>query len=54
MSYLSAFVLEFENNIVIFEISTLDCLNKKFLCNNKNSLKYGTKMSYLAFFGSEF
>ena len=47
------FVLEFENSIVIFEISAFECITAKFCVKNK-ILKYGTKMSYLANFGQEF
>ena len=54
MPYLGIFGLEFENNIVIFEINTLEFVKllnpvKKWKC-----LTLGPKMPYLGIFRLEF
>ena len=48
------FGLEFENNIVIFEISTLNLSNGKILRKKQKCLNFGPKMPYLVIFGLEF
>ena len=53
MSYLGIFELEFEKNIVIFEISTLEFIKLR-NCAEKKSLNLRSKMPYLGFFGLEF
>ena len=53
MPYLGIFDLEFEKNIVIFEISTLEFIKLQ-NCAEKKCLNLGSKMPYLGFFGLEF
>ena len=49
MPYLGIFRLEFENNIVIFEISTLEFLVAKF-CEKMKMSRFGTKNALLGYF----
>ena len=55
MPYLGIFRLEFENNIVIFEISTLEFAQvQNFVKKKQNCLILGPKMPYLGVFGLEY
>ena len=54
MPNLQLFGLEFENNIVIFEISTLEFVLTAKLRKKTKMLKFGTKIPYLGNFGLEF
>ena len=55
MPYLRIFGREFENNFVIFEISTLEfVLLQNFVKKIKKCLNLGLKMPYLGIFGLEF
>ena len=48
--YLSTFGLEFENDIVIFEISNLDFLQSANFCEETNTPKFGIKNALFAYF----
>ena len=50
---LCIFGLEFENNIVIFEIGTLEFVKFQNLAKKQKCLNLGPKMSYLGIFGLE-
>ena len=47
---LGIFGLEFENNIVIFEISTLKFVSLENFAEKQKCLNLGSKMSYLGIF----
>ena len=51
---LGTFRLEFENNFVIFEISTLQFVQLQNLVKNQKCLNLGSKMLYLDIFRLEF
>ena len=51
MSYLGIFKQQFGNNIVMFEISTLEFVSQKKLFKKKNRLYLGPKMPYLGIYG---
>ena len=53
MLYLGTFGLQFENNIVIFEINTLEFVYLQTFAKKKkqNCLSLGSKMPYLGIFG---
>ena len=51
---LGNFRLEFENNFVIFEISTLKFVQLKNLVENQKCLNLGSKVLYLDIFRLEF
>ena len=48
------FGLEFENNIVIFEISTLDFALLETIAEKQKCVNSRPKMVYLAIFGQQF
>ena len=50
MSYLGIFELEFQNNIVMLEISTLEFVSQKSYSKKQNRLYLGPKMPYLGIF----
>ena len=50
---LCIFGLEFENNIVIFEIGTLEFVKFQNLAKKQKCLNLESKMSYLGIFGLE-
>ena len=54
MFCLSTFGLESENNIVIFEISTLEFIQLQNFAEKQKYLNLGPKMPYLCIFGLEF
>ena len=54
MPDLGIFGLEFENNIVIFEISTLQFVYLQNFTKKQKCLNLGPKMPYLGIFGLEF
>ena len=54
MPDLCVFGLEFENNIVIFEISILECVYLQNFAKKQKCLNLGPKMPYLGIFGLEF
>ena len=54
MPYSDIFGLEFENNNVIFEISTFELVLYGKIREKMKMPKFGTKMSYLDIFGLEF
>ena len=54
MPDLGIFGLEFENNIVIFEISTLQFVYLQNFTKKQKCLNLGRKMPYLGIFGLEF
>ena len=51
MPFLTIFVLEFENGIIIFEITALQFAN---MVKKQKLLNLGLKMPYLGIFGTEF
>ena len=51
---LCIFGLEFENNIVIFEIGTLEFVKFQNLAKRQKCLNLGAKTPYLSIFGLEF
>ena len=51
MPFLTIFVLEFENDIIIFEITALQFAN---MVEKQKLLNLGLKMPYLGIFGTEF
>ena len=51
MPFLTIFVLEFENDIIIFEITALQFAN---MVEKQKLLNLGLKMAYLGIFGTEF
>ena len=53
MPYLSIFGLEFENYIVIFEMSTLKFVLLQHFRKKQKCVNLGPKMSYLGIFGLE-
>ena len=54
MPDLDIFGLEFENNFVIFEISTLEFAYLQNFAEKQKCLNLGPKMPYLGIFGLEF
>ena len=54
MSNLSIWGPEFENNIVIFEISTVEFVCLQNFAKKQKCLNLGSKMPYLGIFGREF
>ena len=54
MPYLGIIGLEFENNIVIFEISTLKLVKLSNFVKKLKCLNLKPKMPYLGIFGLEF
>ena len=54
MPDLGIFGLEFENNIVIFEISTLQFVYLQNFTKKQKCLNLGPKIPYLGIFGLEF
>ena len=54
MSYLGIFGLEFDKNIVIFEISTAEFAKLQNFRGKQKWLNLGSKMPYLGIFGMEF
>ena len=54
MFCLSTFGLESENNVVIFEISTLEFIQLQNFAEKQKYLNLGPKMPYLGVFGLEF
>ena len=52
--YLYIFGLEFENNIVIFEISALKFVSVQILVQKEKSLNLGSTMPYLGILNLEF
>ena len=54
MSHLGIFGLEFENNIVIFEISTLEFVKLQNFAKKQKCLNLGPKIPHLGIFGLEF
>ena len=54
MPDLGIFGLEFENNIVIFEISTLEFVQLQNFAEKQKCLNLGPKMPYLGIFGLQF
>ena len=54
MPYLGIFELEFENNIFIFEISTLELVYLQNFGKKQKCLNLGLKMPYFGTFGLEF
>ena len=52
--YLYIFGLEFENNIVIFEISALKFLSIQILVQKEKSLNLGSTMPYMGILSLEF
>ena len=53
-SLFGIFALEFENNIVIFEISTLEFVKLQSFVKKQNCLILGPKNAFLGIFGLEF
>ena len=54
MPDLCIFALESENNIVIFEISTLEFAELQTFAKKQKCITLGTKMPYFGIFGREF
>ena len=54
MPYLDNFGLKFENNTVIFEISTLEVVLSQNFMKKQKCLHLGPKMPYLGNFGLKF
>ena len=54
MIYLGILGLEFENNIVIFEISTLEFVYLQNFVRKRKCLNLGQKKPYFGTFGQEF
>ena len=54
MPYLGIFGLEFENNIVMFEISTLEFFQLQNFVKKQKLLNLEPKMPYLGAFGQDF
>ena len=54
MPHLGIFGLEFENNIVIFEISTLEFVQLQNFAEKQKCLNLGPKMPYLGILGLDF
>ena len=54
MPYLDNFGLKFENNIVIFEITTLEVVLFQNFMKKQKCLHLGPKMPYLGNFGLKF
>ena len=54
MLNLCIFGLEFENIIVMFQISVLEFVFRQSLVQKQKSLNFGPKMPYLGIFGLEF
>ena len=54
MPYFNVFELEFENNTVIFEISTLKFVYLQHFEKKQKYLQLGPKMSYFSIFRLEF
>ena len=54
MLNLCIFGLEFENIIVMFQISVLEFVFRQSFVQKQKSLNFGPKMPYLGIFGLEF
>ena len=54
MSYFDISPLEFEKNIVLFEISILEFVLLQSLVRNQKPLNFGPKIPHLSIFGLEF
>ena len=54
MPYLSIFGLKLENDIVIFEISTLEFVYLQNFAKKQKHVNFRSKMPYLGIFGLEF
>ena len=54
MLYFGIFGLEFENNFVIIEISTLEFVQLQNFAKKQKCLNLASKMPYLGIFGLEF
>ena len=54
LPYLGIFGLEFEDNFIIFEFSTLDFVKLQNFAKKQKCLNLGTKMPYGRIFGLDF